>query len=310
MTLQQLEYALVLNKHGSFKRASEKLKISQPGLSLQIQKLEDNLGILLFDRSKTPVEPTEDGRLFLVRAEDIVLSAKQLKEFVSEVSYDFKGSLKIGIIPTLAPFLVPLFIDELQRDYPEFDLDIQEMTTENAIMAVRNGELDLGIISTPVNVFGIKSRPIFYEKFYFYTANDIESDKISLNNIDYDNLWLLNEGNCFRDQINDFCNINEFRKNKQLVYRSNSIDALIRIVDNKGGITILPELTTLSLSSEQEDKIITIENKAREIGVITRNSNLKERFIEKMIEYIQSNIPHHMLSNSGLEIVDPNIQMR
>lgn len=309
MTLQQLNYALALQEHKSFKSASQKLHISQPALSVQIQKLEDELGIILFDRTANPISITEEGKRFLVRAEEVVTSASALKNFTKELQQDVSGTFKIGIIPTLAPFLVPLFTDYLQATHPKLDLDYAEMTTNNVIEGVRKGDLDTGLIATPVHAFGIVSEPIFYERFYFYTSEKVGVDSVSLKNIDYDNLWLLNEGNCFRDQINNFCDLNKIRKGKRFIYRSNSIDALIRIVDIKGGMTILPELTTLSLTVEQENNISPIGKKAREIGIINRKNNNKERFTTELIAAIKNNIPSSMLSSSGLEVVDPEITM-
>lgn len=309
MTLQQLQYALTLKKFGNFKRAAESLGITQPGLSLQIQKLEDFIGVILFDRTSNPIVPTSDGERFLIRAEDVVVSAQGLAHFSTELNEGFKGKLTIGAIPTLAPFLVPLFADDLQKDFPEFQLDFHEMTTDQVISGVRSGELDAGLISTPLKVHGIVAIPLFYEKFYFYASSEMNmSSELRLKNLDYKKLWLLNEGNCFRDQINNFCDLKEIRKDKDFIYRSNSIDALIRIVDTKGGMTILPELTTLSLNDEQEQKLILIKKKAREIGIILRPNSDKKRFIEKLEGYIKRNIPHRMLSKEDLEIVDPEIR--
>ncbi|MDN4163988.1 hydrogen peroxide-inducible genes activator [Cytophagales bacterium LB-30] len=308
MTLAQLQYAISLRKHGSFKKAAEHLAITQPALSLQIQKLEDEIGMVLFDRSRSPIAPTADGSSFLLRAEEIVFNVQKLEHFVQELSQDFHGKLTIGIIPTLAPFLTPLFIEELQNDYPKLEIDIVEMLTDQVIEGVRNGDLDAGLLSTPCRVFGIQTTPLFYERFFFYTSGkEGMANDIRLENIDYQKLWLLNEGNCFRDQINNFCDLNAIRKNKRFVYRSNSIDSLIRIVDAKGGMTILPELTTLSLDEQQEQQISPIGNKAREIGLITRNHCGKERFIEKLTSYIRKNIPSKMLIPNGLTIVDPEI---
>lgn len=309
MTLQQLHYALALKKHGNFKRAAESLGITQPGLSLQIQKLEEFIGVILFDRTSSPITPTSDGARFLMRAEDVVVSAQNLTHFSTELNEGFKGKLVIGAIPTLAPFLVPLFVEDLQTDFPEFQLDFHEMTTDHVIKGVRSGELDAGLISTPLKAHGIETIPLFYEQFYFYAFNQLNvNSEVLLKDMDYRKLWLLNEGNCFRDQINNFCDLKEIRKDKDFIYRSNSIDALIRMVDTKGGMTILPELTTLSLNEDQESKLILIEKKAREIGIILRPNSDKRRFIAKLEEYIQRNIPNRMLSSEGLEIVDPEIK--
>lgn len=310
MTLQQLHYALVLAKNRNFKVASQKLSITQPALSIQIQRLEDELGVILFDRSRNPIEATVDGAQFLIRAEEIVIGASNLKNFVGDLKKDVSGPFSVGIIPTLAPFLVPLFADHFQTKHPNLVLDFQEMLTNQVISAVRNGEVDAGLIATPVTAYGIVYTPIFYEKFYFYSSSDADTENISLTNIDYSNLWLLNEGNCFRDQINDFCDLKEIRKGRSFIYRSNSIDALIRMVDTKGGVTILPELSTLSLSTDQENSITPITNKAREISLITRKLNIKERISDELIKSIQANIPGPLLHADGLDIVDPSIEMK
>ncbi len=313
MTFNQLDYALAVARYRSFRYAADKIKISQPALSMQVQKLEDEIGIRIFDRTGSPINITRDGQVFLERAQEIVAATKRLSEFSSKLHDNFDDEIKLGIIPTLAPFLVPLFADQLLKDYPFFKLDIHEIITEKVVNGVRSGALDAGIISTPIRVYGITAIPIFYEKFFIYSAEDhLEHDiQVNLNKIRYENLWLLEEGNCFRDQINNFCDLNKIRKNKQFIYRSNSIDALIRLVDTKGGMTILPELSTLSLSEIQEEnvKIIAGKPKAREIAIIVPKNYDKERYIEKIKTYIQNNIPKSMLSSKGLEIVDPEIHI-
>lgn len=312
MTLTQLNYAIALKKFKNFKRAAEHLSISQPALSIQIQKLEESIGIKLFNRSGAPLEVTRDGELFLIRAQEIVTSTRQLQNFVAELKDDYNGSLNIGIIPTLAPFLIPLFTSSMLEDFPNLELVFKEQLTETVIGNVRNGELDVGIISTPVKVYGIQSIPLFYERFYVYAHNQSEdSPDIRLEDINYDELWLLDEGNCFRDQINDFCDLKSIRKGKKIIYHSNSIDALIRMVDTKGGMTILPELTTLSLTGDQEDnlKVISGQPKAREIGMVVTPNYGKARFIQLLETHIKSNIPSHMLSGANYDIVDPNIHM-
>ncbi|MFZ9045098.1 MAG: LysR substrate-binding domain-containing protein [Cyclobacteriaceae bacterium] len=313
MTLNQLNYALQLKKFKNFKRAADHLSISQPALSIQIQKLEDEIGIKLFNRASLPLEVTADGELFLIRAQEIVTQSRQLENFVNELKDDFSGTLSIGIIPTLAPFLVPLFSPMLQEEYPNLQLVFKEEITEKVINQVRGGELDAGIISTPVSVYGIQAIPLFYERFYVYASSkkQIDSQEIKLKDINYDELWLLDEGNCFRDQINDFCDLKSIRKGKKFIYHSNSIDALIRIVDTRGGMTMLPELTTLSLTGAQEDSLKTIsgKQKAREIGIIVTPNHDKVRYIQLLEEAVKNNIPHHMLDGSAYDVVDPAIKM-
>ncbi len=313
MTITQLHYALQLGKYQNFKRAAEVLSISQPGLSLQIQKLEDEIGIKLFNRSTTPLKVTKDGELFLIRAQELVSAARQLENFASALQEDFSGTLQIGIIPTLAPFLLPLFSKSIHDKHPDLQLVFKEQITEHVVRNVRNGDLDVGIISTPIDVYGIKHIPLFYERFYVYASQDDLRDiqEVRIEDINYNTLWLLDEGNCFRDQINDFCDLKTVREGKKFIYQSNSIDSLIRIVDNRGGYTILPELTTLSLSDYQEDflKVFSGKPKAREISLIMTPNYDKARYINLLKDYITSNIPHHMLTKNDYEIVDPNIQM-
>lgn len=313
MTLTQLRYALVLKKYQNFKKAAEQLEISQPALSVQVQKLEDEIGIKLFNRSASPIQATKDGELFMIKAQEVINNARQLTNFANELKEDYTGSLEIGIIATLAPFLVPLFSHAIQKDYPNLQLIFKEQTTEMVVNGVRSGELDVGIISTPISVYGVKAIPLFYERFYVYASQTKAnaSNDIKLEDINYEELWLLNEGNCFRDQINDFCDLKEIRKGKKFIYQSNSIDALIRIVDTHGGMTILPELTTLSLNEYQEEnlKVIHGKPKAREIGLVVTPNYDKVRYVRLLEEYIKNNIPSHMLAKNDYEIVDPNIQM-
>jgi len=311
MTFAQLQYALMLQKFGSFKAAAARLKITQPALSLQISKLEKELGLSLFDRTQSPVTPTDEGYEFLVRAKEIISQVDALHSFAEGVTEKVSGKIKVGIIPTLAPFLVPLFTDSLQKEHPGISLDISELITNDVVNGVRQGELDAGIISTPLYTRGVATIPLFYEKFLFYTTDPALNSSIELAAVDYQKLWLLNEGNCFRDQINNFCNLSEIRKNKSFVYRSNSIDALIRIVDTKGGYTILPELTTLSLTEKQEENLRPIADKpfAREIGMIVREKSNKQLLFNEFAQCIRENIPRTMCSPEGLEVVDPDLHL-
>ena len=310
MTLQQLEYAVSLQKHKNYNKAAQQLSISQPALSLQIKKLEEEIGIRLFNRNSSPVQVTSDGEQFLQKAQQVLLGARQLAKFSEDLGSSFEGNLKVGIIPTLAPFLVPLFIEQLNQDYPEFNLEIFEVLTNQVITGVQTGEYDVGIISTPLRGPDLVIEPLFFERFYFYAASEmISATPVDPHEIPYEQLWLLNEGNCFRDQVNDLCNHPKIRAHKQFVYRSNSIDALIRIVDSRGGLTLLPELSTLTLNAEQEERIYPIKGKTkvREISLIMNKNYDKERFISTMKDYIQQNIPAHMLAPDNVEIVDPQI---
>ncbi len=309
MNLQQLEYALTLEKLGSFTRAAQSLNMTQPALSLQIKNLENEIGISLFDRSRTRIEPTEQGLKFLLKAGEIVTAGKQLKEYALTLGNQFGGEIKLGIIPTLSPYLVPLFLDSLVNQYPELSLEIHELLTEEILQKIRLGDLDGGIISTPIVRQGITVSPLFYESFFMY-SNHIrtsEAKSLKVSNLDLNNLWLLEEGNCFRDQVSDICSLKNVKSNTHISYHCSSIDSLLRMVDNQGGTTILPELTTLSLDTNQEQNLVLLEDKVREVGFVTRKLTGKEHLFEILCQKIRNSVPAPMREKSGREVVDPGI---
>ena len=309
MNLQQLEYALTLEKTGSFTRAAQVLNMTQPALSLQIKNLENEIGIALFDRSKVKIEPTELGLKFLLKAGEIVMAGKQLEEYAHTLGGEHMGKLRLGVIPTLSPFLVPLFAESFLKEYPKLEIEVNEMLTEQILQQIRLGELDGGIISTPVNRQGISTEPLFYESFYFYRHDKTyqSNETLKVANIDLSDLWLLEEGNCFRDQINDICSLRK-EKSAKLNYRCSSIDSLIRMVDFYGGSTILPELTTLSLDASQEQHLAPIEEKVREVGFVTRKLTGKEYLFEILVDSIKACVPSPMRKKGSREVVDPGIK--
>lgn len=309
MNLQQLEYALTLEKMGSFTRAAQSLNMTQPALSLQIKNLENEIGISLFDRSRSRIEPTEQGLKFLLKAGEIVMAGKQLKEYALTLGSQFGGELKLGIIPTLSPYLVPLFLDPLLNQYPDLTLEIHELLTEEILQKIRLGDLDGGIISTPIARQGITVSPLFYESFYMYHNYEEENraQSLKVSNLDLKHLWLLEEGNCFRDQVSDICSLKNKKTDTKISYHCSSIDSLIRMVDHQGGMTILPELTTLSLDSDQEQNLILLEDKVREVGFVTRKLTGKEHLFEILNKKIRESVPAPMREMSGREVVDPGI---
>lgn len=309
MNLQQLEYAITLEKLGSFTKASKALNLTQPALSLQIKNLENEIGIALFDRSKSKIIPTEQGLKFLVKAGEIVMAGKQLKEYAITLGSQYGGTLRLGIIPTLSPYLVPLFIDPLLEKYPDLKLEVFELLTEEILQKIRLGDLDGGIISTPIERQGIVVTPLFYESFFLYRNHSDENVRtVKVSNIDMNDLWLLEEGNCFRDQVNDICSFRGKKEDAHLTYHCSSIDSLIRMVDHKGGATILPELTTLSLDSSQEQNLIKLENKVREVGFVTRKLTGKDHLFEVLNSQIKASVPAPMRDKNGREVVDPGIE--
>ncbi|MCY1720944.1 hydrogen peroxide-inducible genes activator [Prolixibacteraceae bacterium Z1-6] len=314
MNLNQLKYLKELYLQGNFSRAAEKLNLTQPALSLQIQKLEEEIDFKLLDRTKRPLQFTDEGKLFYQKSLEILKSIQELKQISFEISEEVKGSLTVGIIPTLAPYLVPLFIHQLNSQFPELTLEVSELKTEEIISRLKLGNLDCGIISTPVAANGVIFTPLFYERFYIYMSEDhalFNTDSIEADQLDEEEIWYLEEGNCFQNQVNSICKINNRQNNSQnLIYRSSSLESLRKIVENKKGITFLPELATITIPSEFEDLIKDFagEQPVREISLVTLKSFSKERQVAALQQIISESIPQRMKTKLKSWIVDTNIK--
>ncbi|MDQ1771451.1 LysR family transcriptional regulator [Labilibaculum sp. A4] len=311
MTLKQLKYALALGRLGSYIGVAKSMGVSQPAVSLQIQALEDELGIILFDRSTKNVEPTLNGIAFLEKAQLLVTESKQLEDFAIQLSEEIQGEVCLGVIPTLSPFLVPLFIDELNKKYPRIKIRIQEAITEDILRGIKTGTFHGGIISTPIELkSNLDLAPLFYERFYLYVSDKHElfaQDKIDISKLDFSDVWLLREGNCFMDQVTNICSI-QSNQNGNFVYESNNIDALRRIVEYKGGITFLPELSTLMIPSEQEEMIKEIKGrkKVREVTMVSLKTEVRRNLLNVINQVIKDSVPSQMLSGEDKEIVKTN----
>jgi len=315
MNFNQLEYFSELISQGNFTLAAEKLGISQPALSLQIQKLEEEVDFKLINRNKKPLELTREGKIFYQKALEILNLARQLNEITLELSEEITGTLKTGIIPTLAPYLVPLFIDRLNTLYPSLLLEVSELKTEEIINGIKTGKLDCGLLSTPVIATGISFFPLFYEKFFAYISEghplffEEEIDPAAFKN---DDLWYLEEGNCFRNQVDAICRANNKTPGVQnLVYHSNSIESLRRIVENKKGATFIPELATINVPPEQEELIKELKGEppAREISLAFSKTGTKERLIRALEKIILDSIPKRMHQKPEAWIIDTEIDL-
>lgn len=313
MTIEQLEYALAVNQHGTFVKAAAQSFVTQPALTIQIKNLEEELGIIIFDRSKKPLLVTDEGKIFLEKARQIILGIKDLQQVSEQLRQDFQGNIRLGIISTLAPYLVPLFVNQLNAAHPHIYLQVTELLTEGIIEKIKNGQLDAGILATPVHTQGINTEVLFYEKFFFYVTEQhylYAQQEISLKEIPVDDIWLLSEGNCFRNQVNDICKIEQQALGKRsFSYTSNSIESLKRIVEHQGGITVLPELATLNIPGGKEEMVKPIAglSPVREISLVTNRAYVKRKLLDKVKEAIRQNIPTGMRSADQNAIVDTKI---
>ena len=307
MTIIQLEYAVAVDTYRSFVTAAEKCFVTQPTLSMQIQKLEEQLGAKLFDRSRQPITPTEIGIEVIEQARILLQESYKIKDIIEERKGEISGELKIGVIPTIAPYLLPKVIGGFLEKFPKIKLIVSELTTENIINQLKVGLLDCGILATPLEESFLTERPVFYENFVSYLSKSSPAFKkkaITTNDLDVDNLWLLNEGHCMRNQVLNICK-HAKSNNAQLDYNTGSIETLIKMVDLNEGITILPELAIQDFSIKQMDKLRYFKSPepSREISIVTHKNFIKKRMIDALETEILSSIPKRLKTKKKKEII-------
>ena len=308
MTIVQLEYLLALEKYGSFVTAAEHCFVTQPTLSMQVQKLEEELDVKLFDRSKQPVIPTETGKKILHHARRILDESTRIKELVKEERNEISGELRLGIIPTLAPYLLPLFVSEFINAYPLLRLSVTELTTEQIIAALKNDELDCGLLATPLKETALFETPLFYEPFVAYVANQnplFKLNALQKNDLDSADLWILSEGHCMRNQVLNICSKKSGGSHANFDYQSGSIETLKRLVELNKGATILPELAIADLSQKQRNRVRYFKSPepVREISLVTHRSFVKKKLLDILATHVQQHVPEKMLHKLRKKIV-------
>jgi LysR family hydrogen peroxide-inducible transcriptional activator len=309
MTLVQLKYIVAIDTYRHFGMAAEKCFVSQPTLSMQVQKAEDEIGAKIFDRSKQPVIPTELGIELIEQARKVLSEMEVLDQMVQIRLGVISGQLKIGIIPTLAPYLLPLFIQSFTSKYPRVKLIVSEYTTDMMIANLRSGKIDIGILVTPLQEAGIKEFPLFYEELLAYVSRKHASEKktyILPQDIDPKKLWLLEEGHCFRSQIMNLCALkNSIDDQSQFIYESGSIETLRRMIDTNDGITIIPELATTDMNDEQLSQVRYFAEPApmREVSIVVHRDYIKKKLIMILSEEIRSCLPPKIRNNKNNYIV-------
>ena len=305
MTFVQLEYIVAVDTWRHFAEAARHCFVTQPTLSMQIQKLEEELEVKLFDRSKQPVVPTETGAEIIEQARKILAERNHLLENLQHKKGVLTGELRIGIIPTLAPYLLPLFIQPFIRKYPGVKLIVNEMMTELIIARLREGKIDAGILVTPLQETGIKEHILFYEEMMAYVSkkNEVyEKTYLLPQDIDPNKLWLLEEGHCFRSQIANLCELKKIsREASHFEYEAGSIETLRRMVELNDGITIIPELATLDMPMRQTQLIRHFRKPVpmREVSLVVHRNFVKEKLIEVLKEEILQKVPEKIRKNKS-----------
>ncbi len=307
MTIQQLEYIIAVDKYRHFGHAAESCFVTQPTLSAQLQKLEQELEVILFDRSKMPVIPTEIGTQIIEQAKRVVSESRGIYELVAQLKGDISGVITLGIIPTLAPYLLHRFVRGFLEKYPHVQLQVEELVTDEIVKRLKNDELDLGIVVTPLEEQGILEKPMFYEKFYAYLSKDhalLEQKELDINTLNTEELWILQQGHCFREQVLNLCAKKKFQR-MNFHYESGSLEGLKNMVDQYKGLTLLPELAALGLQEEEKQRLrrFSGEQPTREVSIVLTRSFLKKKLVELLYKEICASIPQHMTSKAHGKIV-------
>ena len=310
ITLTQLEYIVAIDEYRHFATAAEKCFVTQPTLSMQIKKLEDELGVIIFDRSRQPVVPTDLGAKLIEQARMTLSATQRIKEIIQEEQQEVEGTLKIGIIPTLAPYLLLVFIRPYIRKYPAVKVEVEELVSEEIIRRLKRDILDVGLFVTPYHDEKIVERPVFYEEMLGYAHPDCEllkKKEVGHEDIVTSDIWMLGNGHCFRNQVVNLCEMSASQhKNLPFEFESNSLETLMRIVDVEGGFTLIPELALQYMSPEKKKQVRSIANTKplREVSVIYSRHFTKQRLITLLCDEIKSVVPAHMLKRDRGMIVE------
>lgn len=309
MTITQLYYVLAVAENQNFTKAAEKCFVTQPTLSMQIQKLEDQLDVQIFDRSKKPIELTEIGKKIVNQAKNIVNEAERIKDIVDQQKGYVGGEFRLGIIPTIMPTLLPMFLKTFIKRYPKVKLKIEELTTDEIIQRINDGHLDAAIVTTPLKNDSIKERPLFYEPFVSYIPKGhrlYEKKKIDVSDLEIDDMLLLEDGHCFRDGVINLCKSFKQHDEDPFQLESGSIEMLVKLSNEGLGMTLLPYLHTLDIKEVEKPNLHHFNDPvpAREVSIIYHKSELKMQIIEALHGVI-SGIIRGAIAFQNVNIISP-----
>jgi len=290
LTLTQLKYIVAVHLEKHFGRAAQVCGVSQPSLSSQIQKVEESIETILFDRSKKPVMTTKEGEQFVLKAKTILAQVEDLETSLLD-DHEPSGIFKLGVIPTLAPYIVPLFLESFSLKFPKVQLKVYEKPTKEIVHSLRDDSLDAGLLVTPLSDDQIIERVLFSEKLYVYASKDHKLTKmksVSVRDLkNLENFWILHEGHCLRDQILNLCNLKIKKTNVQ--FESGSIETVKELVKRGSGLTVVPELSGHNI----KDKLIPFSSPepVRQVSIVHSRAFLKESVIDALEGEILENLP-------------------
>ncbi len=313
MTLTQYQYIVAVDIYKSFAKAAEHCFVTQPTLSMQIQKMEDELGVRLFDRSKKPVETTDIGRQIVDQARVLLNEAGRIDEIVQQNKGEIKGEFRLAFIPTIAPSIIPRFLYDFAKKYPQLNLHISEMQTDIILDQMKKGLLDAAVLATPLATEGVIERPLYYEPFMAFVpeTHRLYKEKfLSVKELDVNDMLLLKEGHCFRNSVLNLCGKSVAKKDKlgNVHLESGNFETLIKLAKQGFGMTLIPYLLSLDIKETEDKKYIRPFDKpqpSREISIIYRRAQLKIHIIDKLEEAIKNAVPKHMLAAKEMKVVGP-----
>ncbi len=303
-TLTQLEYIVAVDQCRHFGNASEKCHVSQPSLSMQIQKVEDEVGVILFDRSKKPIQTTLKGIVFVEQSKVVLREHRKLVELAKTTKKEVSGDFRLGVIPTIAPYLLPFMIDSFSKTFPKVNLRIDELRTENIISQLREDSLDAGILATPLHEKGILESILYYEKFSLYLSQNhplSKKRKIKESDLNANEIWLLQDGHCLRNQIIKICSLNSEKSvYRNIKFEGSSLETLRNIVQKNKGYTLMPQLFVNALPlAERKSCVRDFESPRpnREISLVYRRDQWKAEVLGAIERTVKQNIPEEVKQN-------------
>lgn len=304
MTLTQLNYILAVDRCRNFAQAAKECFVTQPTLSMQIQKLEDYLQIIVFDRSKSPTEPTPMGKKVLEYARNVMHGAQALEELSKSLRGEVAGEFILAVIPTLAPYVLPLFVQKFVEEYPRVELKIFEYQTDEVIKYLKEGKIDGAILATPLEVKNLNEEHLFFEPFkiFFSPSHELLKKKaIDERDLDLKDAWLLKEGHCLRSQALQICQYKKVNEDKHLFFEAGSLETLINMVKATQGFTLLPYLASINMSAVDQKLLKDFKNHlpVRDISFVTGPHSMKKSIEKAMIKVIKRNIPKELRKESA-----------
>lgn len=310
MTITQLNYVLAVAEHLNFTLAAEKCFVTQPTLSMQIQKLEEELEVKIFDRNKKPIQLTEVGKKIVQQAKSIVNEADRIKDIVEQQKGFIGGDFKIGIIPTIMPTLLPMFLKNFIRKYPKINLIVEEHTTDEIISRLQKGQLDAAIAATPLNETNLKEIVLYYEPFVGYFPPEFRNDLTQLtpNDLNVNDILLLQDGHCFTNGILNICKASKLDPSQNFELTSGSFETLIGLANEGLGVTLLPYLHTLNLSEKDKKNIIEFADPkpSREVSLIFPKNELKIHIVDALRNTI-SGVVKGAIAFQDIAIISPKL---